>query len=108
MKFDEWLLLPWFARPKKPNSALVTYHISIGQRAIGLLMGGLDSHMSQHYSPHHKAQSLLNAEAGLAIKSKSTQKSILFVSDTNLTGSGNQLPISLHVNCMLAVYDLEI
>ncbi len=107
MKFDEWLFLLWFGRSKKPNSALVTYHIYIGQRAIGLPMGGLDSHMSQHCSPHDEAQSLLNAEAALGIKSKITQKSILFVSDTDTTESENRLPIRLHVNCVLAVYDLE-
>lgn len=88
MKFDEWLFLPWFERSKKTNLALVSNHISIGQRAIGLPMGGLDSHTSQHYSPHDKAQSLLNGQAGLGIKSENARKSILFVAHNGTTGSG--------------------
>jgi hypothetical protein len=92
---------------KKPISALVTYHNSIVQRAIGLLMGALDSHMSQHYSPHNEAESLLNAEAGLGIKSKSARKSILFVSHNRTVGGYIQLPIKQHAECELVVCCLD-
>lgn len=93
MKFGEWLFLPWFGRSKKPNSALVTDHNSRAQRAIGLLMGGLGNHMSQHYSPHDKAQTLLNAEAGHGIKSKNARNPILFVPSNSTIGSDIQLPM---------------
>ena len=104
MKLGEWLLLPWFVRPKTPSWALVPYHISIVQRAIGLPMGGLDIHMSQHYSPHHEAQSLLSAEARHGNKSKITQKLILLVSHYGTIGNDIRLPTKLHVRCELVIY----
>ena len=106
MKLDKWLLRPRFSMSQMVSWALVTYHISIGQRAIGLPMGGLDSHMSQRYSPHDKAQSLLNGQAGLGIKSKNAWKSILLVSHNGTSGSDNQLRIRPHVNSKLFVYCL--
>jgi hypothetical protein len=108
MKFDKCLFLPWFERSKKPNSALVTYHNSIYQSAIGLPMGGLDGHMSQHYSPHDKAQALLNGQAGLGIKSENAQKSILSVCISCPTGSTDRMPIGPSDKSELCVYYLEV
>jgi hypothetical protein len=108
MKFDEWLFLPWFERSKKPNSALVTYHNSIDQSAMGLPMGGLDSHMSQHYSPHEEAQALLNRQAGLGIKSENARNSILCVCISCPTGINVQMPIRPYDQSELCVYYLEV
>jgi hypothetical protein len=108
MKFDEWLFLTCLVRSKKPNLALVAYHISIGQSAIGLPMGGLDNHMSQHYSPHDKAQSLLIAEAGLGIKSKNTRKPVVCVCIRCTTGSDVWMSIAPYSKSELFVYYLDV
>ncbi len=103
----KWLLCPCILVSKMVSWALVPYHISIAQRASGLPMGGLDSHMSQYYSAHDEARSLLSTEAVPENTSQNVRKSILFLLHYCTTGGDMQLPIGLHTKCEHVVYYLD-
>ena len=107
MKLDKWLLRPRFSMSKMVSWALVTQCITMGKRAIGLPIGGLDNHMSQHYSPHGEAHPLFKAEARPRVKAKNSRKTMLFGSPCGTTGSNHQLPMRQHVKYELVVYCLE-
>jgi hypothetical protein len=61
MKLGESLFYPSFFSKKTAKLTLLTHYISIGKRTIGLLLGGLDKGMSQHYSTQDQARSMLCA-----------------------------------------------
>lgn len=108
MKLGESLFHPSFFSENKAKLPPVTHCISIGKRAIGLLSGGLGKGMSQHYSTQDQARSLLDAEAGVEIKMKKEEKSILFVFANGTTECDLQLPITPCANYELITYYLEI
>ena len=70
MKLGEAPFHPSFFSEKRGKLTLLTHCISIGKRAIGLVLGGLDKAMSQHYSIQGQARSLLIAEAGARNKTE--------------------------------------
>jgi hypothetical protein len=108
MKLGELLFYPSFFCEKTAKLVLFSRCISIGKRATGLPLGGLDKDMSQHYSAQDQAQSLLHAEARFETNIKKDEKSILFVSAYGTTGCDLRLPIRLYVNKRLMTWYLEI
>jgi hypothetical protein len=108
MKVGESLLYPSFFSEKTAKLTLLTHCISIGRRAIGLPLAGLDKGMSQHYSAQDQARSLLDTEAGLEIKMKKDEKSILFVFALGTTRCELQLSIRSYGDYELITYYLEI
>jgi hypothetical protein len=108
MKVGESLFYPSYFSEKTAKLTLLTHCISIGKRAIGHPLGGLDKGMSQHYRTQDQVRPLLHVEAALVIKMKNDQKSILFVFADGTTGGDLRLPIRQYVNYGLMTWYLEI
>ena len=107
MKLGESLFYPSYFSKKTAKLTLLTHYISIGKRTIGLLLGGLDNGMSQHYSTQDQVPSLISAEAGLGINMKKDEKSILFVFTLGTTRCKLQLSVRPYCNYKLITSCLE-